>query len=183
MAIEKHGHQHCPGGPDEIPCLPRTIPAFVARQDAAFTTVTDGSDTVLLWDEWDNSDATVFSENTTGSPAKVTTVDLLLPGRYTLVCGVNWAANFNSQKQLILAGSYDFNNQILYDGRPDGGVTMTGTWSLLFPAPFEAGPTPPPWAQVQFQVAQNSGSSRDTDFGSFMQITFDGPTTHTPEQA
>lgn len=148
------------------------IPAFTAVQDSDFTTAVSGNDTVLLWDVWNNGDTSVFDVNSL-SGGKLSTIELLLDGRYTLTCGVEWNNAFNATMRIILAGDYDFNKEAAFVGRAGGWTgNPTATFSLIYPAPFE---TPPASSIVQWQVEQESGINQDTDFGTFMQITYDGP--------
>jgi len=178
-----HGRDHCPKGSDPIPCFPGNFPVFLARQTAAFTSCVDGNDTVLLWDQWDTAfDTAVFS--TVLSAGKVQSVNLLEAGLYSFFCAIVWAVNGDWRTNILLAGQYDFNQQVTHAGQAGGNSgAMIFAATLLIPAPFESGPTsPPPWGTMQWQVMQNSGVTRDTDFGTIMQIAYHGETKHTPEQ-
>jgi len=132
-----------------------------------------GNDTALLWDQWDTGfDTSVFGVTLSGG--KVSTVSLKkLPGLYSLTCGVQWAVNWNATARIILSGDYDENNEQDFVGRAGGWTgDITANFVLVFEAPFE---TTDSAASVQWQVEQESGSTRSTDFGTFMQIAYLGP--------
>lgn len=158
--------------PAPVAATTALVPAFIAIQDSHFTTAVDGNDTVLLWDVWDITDTTVF-DAVAFTGGLLNSVTLLKEGSYTLTCGVEWALNWNATMRIILASDYDFNKEMSFVGRAGGWTgDPTATFSLIFPAPFEPLPGT---LNVQFQVEQESGVTRDTDLGTFMQIIYNGP--------
>lgn len=175
--VDYHGWTHAPkeaGGTDPIPVTasPSIIPVFTARQQSAFTTLVDGNDTALLWDQWDTGyDTTVFDK--TLSASKVSTVKLLkLPGLYSFTCGIQWAVNWSGNARIILSGDYDENNEQDFVARAGGWTgNITAHFTLVMEAPFE---TTDGLAAVQWQAVQHSGVNRDTDLGTFMQIAYLG---------
>ncbi len=88
LVLPMHGKQHCPGGPDPIPCL--SFSTFRACNFTDELLVPDNNETDLTFDSWENNDENIFDVALTGG--KLITILLLKEGVYSMNCRVTWKA-------------------------------------------------------------------------------------------
>ena len=148
------------------------IPFFHAYQDSHFLTIDDDDETNLTFDTWNNYDTSVFDATVTGG--LLDAVILLQPGLYSFTCMVEWATNWLGITWLSLLSDYDFSQGTSFHNQTGVATNPSVTFTLVMPAPFEPEPTD---MAFLWQVRQDSGASRDTDFGTFIQAHYYGPVT------
>lgn len=166
----QHGRTHCPDGSDPIPCL-RGTPYFHAYQDTEIQSILDDDETNLTFDTWETSDDSVFEATITGG--LLDAVILHQPGVYSFTCMVEWATNWLGTTWISLLSDYDFSQGSSFANQTGVATNPSATFTLVMPAPFE-----PPPSEMAFlwQVRQDSGATRDTSFGTFIQAHYHGPT-------
>jgi hypothetical protein len=114
-----HGGDHCPGGPDPIPCLTATVPFFRAyRWGVASQTINNTFDAYVRWDRYQTSDAAKIDIAgwQAGTPDFFNEITLSARGLYTISC--------------LFDGSFS--------GATTGnfGIALEGATSEFYPAPF-----------------------------------------------
>lgn len=156
------------------PAPPSTnvIPVFHAEQSSSsLQTIADSATTIVKFNSWNNGDPTVFDVGVTGG--LLDTIILLQPGVYSCTLSFEWLVNFNATMFLAMLSDYDFAQVAGFPGSAGGWVgSPAATFELTYPAPFE--PTPGSMGIV-WTVRQHSGVGRDTDFGTFVQCRYHGP--------
>lgn len=175
VVLPIHGQDHCPGGPDPIPCL-GVVDYFRA---VLFLTIGNavsvGSTMVdVEYNTWENSNSAVFAPKTSAGADPTEGVDLvqqvqlLQDGRYIISWGVYFTTDFDGVvAQFIhdgdpISGRPDvmYHGPSTYGGRtPSSRGYWTQTISRVYPLldPFGSGSWTP---VISTDVAQTSSANK-----------------------
>lgn len=83
--LQIHGADHCPGGPDPIPCL--STPCFRAyKWNAALQTINNLNDGYITFDRWQTSDPSKIDSGgwIAGTPDVINSVDFKVRGLWAI---------------------------------------------------------------------------------------------------
>ena len=147
------------------------LPTFRAKQETNFETgILNGASPVLTWDSWENGDTRFFSEDLTGSPAELVSVDLLQAGIYSFTCSVTinpapaagvgtFGIGFND----ALAGG----ERICWQTFHGVSGNTSGSWAatFIFGVPYYlplVDPGSPPWLSLTWEISNDTGATVDT---------------------
>lgn len=147
---------------------------FRARRTSSFQSLgAGGAETDLTWNTWENGDTTVFDDNLSGSDLR--SVTLLEEGVYSLMCIIAVQALASGQLVIVMNDGYDNPTIQVHPAQVAGsGGDYLYSDMRTYP-PFQPVDNPPGVAQVSFDAAQNSGVSRNTQYGIMMEIVYFGP--------
>lgn len=107
MALEKHGHQHCPGGPDEIPCLGAARPYIFRRLTTDEVITADSAGESLDWDTTDTTQAAGYFSAPDANTTRIESQGTGSVGEYEFRLGFKWDPEFNAGRMIIVnAGGF-----------------------------------------------------------------------------
>ena len=135
FVIPIHGGDHCPGGPDPIPCLGNPI-AFRATFSGSLS-VGNLSETIILFNTWENEDSSIFGETLfSGSLQKVS---LRRAGVYAVTLQIIWNTNFAFRcEALVLDDSGASSASIIYGNMSGHAPVSEGGSQFTYPLTFSA---------------------------------------------
>lgn len=173
-----HGDQHCPGGPDPIPCLTNSVPFFRAyKWNAALQTVVNNQDAYIQFDRYQTSDATKMDIDgwIAGTPDVFNEITLSARGLYaiSILLGLDEAGAFTGTFGVALEGSTSEFYEApftTWQCSERAGDASGGQWGWTFIQSF-----PPIWREqtvdatsptpknLRLNFANNCGSSVDIE--------------------
>lgn len=155
------------------PVSDTTIPVFRARRYISFQTIADSSEVDLTWNQWDNGDPDVF--DTTLSGGLLRSVTLLVAGVYSFSCVIAIQSLSAGSLAIVMNDGYDNPTCMVHPAYTFGAGADYDYSNVKTYPPFMPFDTPAGVAEISFDLAQNSGISRNTLFGTMMEICFLGP--------
>jgi hypothetical protein len=175
-----HGGTHAPkaqGGTDPIPIAGASPVRFRARRKTTFQTLTDASEIDLQWNFWENEDDGVFGAYDSGGVLETTTTDpirsvrLLVPAYVINYVTLSVQALSAGSLACVLNDGYDSPECIVHPAYTFGaGADYTfGFAGKTYPM-FDPSDDPAGEAVFSIDAAQNSGVSRNTQFGTYWEI-------------
>jgi hypothetical protein len=183
-AIPKHGEDHCPDGPDPLPCLSR--PVIRASNSSYQVTVPHLNDQELQFDQYENGDPSTF--DVTLSTGRLRFVHLLRVGVYALTCRVTWESGSGdigdpTLTEITLSDDYfnqdrqTFGNAFTANA-PAYQFTLIRSYPVFRNADVAEAATPP-YASILWRVNQSSPGSISQETEKFdmtsMEIVYLGP--------
>jgi len=145
-----------------------------------------GSETELLWDEWENEDSSVFGE--TLSAGKLWKVSLLAQGTYSVSANAEWDTNFDAHHGMLVLDDSNATsnagfspiNAGAYNSRFDADeftyppmLGFTRKWPRYGVTPDDV--LGGVYGRMLFKVVQRSGSDKTLEAAQF-EITYHGAT-------
>jgi len=139
VVLPIHGPDHCPGGPDPIPCL--RIPYFRMWQYAVQTTLdgVTGDADPLRFDRWETSDTDYFEEPsiTPGTPPTIGSVNGKVRGLYIASLQLEFDATLVVGNTIGIGledgqGTYTSQPMVVMPAQPVGGDNSTGKYAFTF---------------------------------------------------
>jgi hypothetical protein len=157
------------------PAPPGSIPPTWRGFSTVDQTCPSGDDIVIHWDEWENSDNTVFQEVFSGSDT--TSVRLLRVGIYSIYTQYVWETFADNQLYWITVQTgWNFPDTIHQTrwGWPSVGNAL-GLHIIRTLPPYPE-PLAAPYGEVDVYAGQASGVPRDVDAGgAVLEILYLGP--------
>lgn len=172
LVLPIHGADHCPGGPDEIPCLGAQVFRALHYNDDVGDDITVGGTTNvdITYNYWENPNSAIFRPETSGGATptlgthNVQRVELLVPGYYVISWGLYWSAAHTGLTQMSIHDDdpiFGRSDTVVHGG--NGAFNTSGylvqTMARIYPLtdPFDSGAWTP---GIQTDAAQSSGSSK-----------------------
>jgi hypothetical protein len=183
FVIPIHGQDHCPGGPDPIPCLSNVFPyvyreLLPANNDDTQAITTSNAGTIIVFDAASNpglgAGASTVTEYGDGGesyfePAAgdADAIDMTLPAqmRCYFMLQVKWADSFAGKTAIRFhSGAWGWFKSLYWED--PGGAVGNGSDSPLF---YFENRMPAGTSQIHCQVEQWSGSTQHLA-SAFMEI-------------
>lgn len=185
IVLPIHGQDHCPGGPDPIPCLTNVRKRLVGYVNH-LTTAGNWNETQIGLDTWQNDDPTIFEEIVPGTgpdAGRLIGCEFNVAGHYAINIGWTWSTDFDALKAVLLVDSGTNN----YPATPNFGAycSREDGWQFTYPPvlsvvrgyplypEFTPGADTPPYSRLFWRAGQRSGGDRVVD-GGFVEIVYLG---------
>lgn len=143
---------------------------FSARRVSPFQTIATGVETDLLWNQWDNGNPDIFGETLVGGLLRGISLDV--DGVYGFYVAISIQSLSTGALAVVMNDNID-NPVANVHPAYNFGSGADYMWSSVqsYPTLQSGGGSP----EVSFDVAQSSGISRNTQFGTHLEIVYLGP--------